>query len=99
MLASTFSAPYAPGVSPTVAAWHAAPTRLFSTDNSLQLNVLATGTSLAAGASTVTGDPVTHSRFSAGQKIYGPLSVTGTVNDPGESTSNMSLTAGMNFTW
>ena len=76
-----------------------AATRLFSTDNSLQLNVLATGTSLVAGTSTVTGDPVTHSRFSAGQKIYGPLSVTGTVNDPGESTSNMSLTAGMNFTW
>lgn len=74
-------------------------TRSFSTDNSLQLNVVATGTSFAAGASTVTGDPVTHSRFSAGQKIYGPLSVTGTVNDPGEPTSNMSLTAGMNFTW
>jgi hypothetical protein len=72
-----------------------AATRLFSTDNSLQLNVLATGTSLAAGTSTVTGDPVTHSRFSAGQKIYGPLSVTGTVSD----TGNMSLTAGMNFNW
>jgi hypothetical protein len=73
--------------------------RLFSTDNSLQLNVVATGTSIAAGASTVTGDPVTHSRFSAGQKIYGPLSVTGTVYDPGEQSRNMSLTAGMNFTW
>lgn len=76
-----------------------AATRLFSTDNSLQLNVIATGTSLAAGASTVTGDPVTHSRFSAGQKIYGPLSVTGTVYDPGESSSNVSLTAGMSFNW
>jgi hypothetical protein len=76
-----------------------AATRLFSTDNSLQLNVIATGTSLAAGTSTVTGDPMTHSRFSAGQKIYGPLSVTGTVNDPGESTRNVSLTAGMNINW
>jgi hypothetical protein len=76
-----------------------AATRLFSTDNSLQLNVLATGTSLAAGTSTTTGDPVTHSRFSAGQKIYGPLNVTGTVNDPGQAGRNMSLTAGMNVTW
>jgi hypothetical protein len=76
-----------------------AATRLFSTDNSLQLNVIATGTSLAAGASTTTGDPVTHRRFSAAQKVYGPLNVTGTVNDPGEPSSNVSLTAGMNFTW
>jgi hypothetical protein len=76
-----------------------AATRLFSTDNSLQLNILATGTTLAAGTSTLTGDPVTHNRLSAGQKIYGPLNVTGTINDPGQPTSNMSLTAGMNLTW
>jgi hypothetical protein len=76
-----------------------AATRLFSTDNSLQLNILATGTTLAAGTSTLTGDPVTHNRLSAGQKIYGPLNVNGTVNDPGQSTSNMSITAGMNLSW
>jgi hypothetical protein len=76
-----------------------AATRLFSTDNSLQLNVLATGTTLAAGTTTTTGDPLTHRRFSAAQKIYGPLNVTGTVNDPGQSTGNMSLTAGMNLKW
>jgi hypothetical protein len=76
-----------------------AATRLFSTDNSLQLNMIATGTSLAAGTSTTSDDPVTHSRFSAAQKLYGPLNVTGTVNDPGQPTNNMSLTAGMNFTW
>jgi hypothetical protein len=73
--------------------------RLFSTDNSLQLNVLATGTSFAAGTTTATGDPITHSRFSAGQKVYGPLNITGTVNDPGQASKNMSLTAGMNFNW
>jgi hypothetical protein len=76
-----------------------AATRLFSTDNSLQLNMIATGTSFAAGTSTVSDDPVTHSRFSAAQKLYGPLNVTGTVNDPGQPTNNVSLTAGMNFTW
>lgn len=76
-----------------------AATRLFSTDNSLQLNVVAIGTSLAAGTSTTTGDPVLHRRFSAAQKVYGPLNVTGTVNDPGQPTNNVSLTAGMNFTW
>lgn len=73
--------------------------RLFSTDNSLELNILATGTTLGAGTSSVTGDPVTHNRLSAGQKIYGPLNVTGSIYDPGQSTSNMSLTAGMTVTW
>jgi hypothetical protein len=76
-----------------------AASRLFSTDNSLQLNVLATGTSLIAGTSTTTGDPVTHSRLSAAQKVYGPLNVTGSIHDPGQPTSNMSITAGMNFVW
>jgi hypothetical protein len=76
-----------------------AATRLFSTDNSLQLNILATGTTFAAGTSTLTGDPVTHNRLSAGQKIYGPLNVTGSLNDVGQPTSNMSITAGMNVTW
>ena len=76
-----------------------AATRLFSTDNSLQLNILATGTTLAAGASTVTGDPITHNRVSATQKVYGPLNVTGAINDPGLPTSNSSITAGMNLTW
>ena len=74
-------------------------TRLFSTDNALQLNILPTGTSLAAGTSTVTGDPVTHSRLTAAQKIYGPLNVTGSIYDPGQPTTNMSITAGMNLAW
>jgi hypothetical protein len=76
-----------------------AATRLFSTDNSLQLNILATGTTLAAGTSTLTGDAVTHNRLTAGQKVYGPLNVAGSIHDPGQPTSNMSITAGMNFVW
>jgi hypothetical protein len=84
--------------SPTVPNSDAA-ARLFSTDNSLQLNVLATGTKFAAGTSTVTGDPFTHKRLSAELRVYGPLNVTGSISDPGQSSSNMSLTAGMNVTW
>jgi hypothetical protein len=87
------AAPTGTPISPDAAA------RLFNTDNSLQLNVLATGTSLLAGTSTITGDPMTHNRVSAAQKVYGPLSVTGSIYDPGEATANMSITAGMNFAW
>jgi hypothetical protein len=74
-------------------------TRLYSTDNSLQLNIQSTGTTLLAGATTLTGDPVTHSRLSAGQKIYGPLSITGSIYDPALPTANVSITAGMSFAW
>jgi hypothetical protein len=83
---------------PTVAPADAS-TRLFDTDNSLQLNILSTGTTLLAGATTITGDPVTHSRVSAGQKIYGPFNITGSIYDPGQPTTNLSITAGMNFAW
>jgi hypothetical protein len=73
--------------------------RQFDTDKSVQLNILPTGTTLLAGSSTATGDPVTHRRLSAAQKIYGPLSITGSVYDVGQPTSSASITAGLNFTW
>jgi hypothetical protein len=73
--------------------------RLFDTDKSLQLNILSSGTTLLAGSSTVTGDPITHNRLSAAQKIYGPLNVTGSIYDVGQQTSSKSITAGLNFSW
>jgi hypothetical protein len=89
-----------PMVAPGIAAPAADATmRLYNTDNSLQLNILPTGTTLLAGATVVTGDPVTHSRVSAAQKIYGPLNVTGAIYDPGQPGENMSITAGMSFAW
>jgi hypothetical protein len=73
--------------------------RLFDTDQSLQLNILSSGTTLLAGSSTATGDPVTHNRLSAAQKIYGPFNVTGSIYDLGQQTSSKSITAGLNFSW
>jgi hypothetical protein len=73
--------------------------RLFDVDRSMQLDFKTTGTTLLAGATTVTNDPITHNRVTAAQKIYGPLTVTGSLNDIGEATSSKSITAGMNFSW
>jgi hypothetical protein len=73
--------------------------RVFDADKSLSLNILTTGTTLSAGSSANSGDPVMHNRLSAVQKIYGPLSVTGSFNDIGQATANKSITAGLNFGW
>jgi hypothetical protein len=73
--------------------------RILDTDRSVQLDVLSTGTSLVAGSTTFSGDPVVHNRVGATQKIYGPLSITGSLNDVGEATSSKSLSAGLTFNW
>lgn len=73
--------------------------RIVDTDQSVQLNVLSTSTSLVAGSSTFSGDPVIHNRVGATQKIYGPLSITGSLNDVGEATASKSLSAGLTFNW
>jgi hypothetical protein len=73
--------------------------RTFDTDQSVTFNVLPTGTSLLAGTATFTGDPTIHRRVGATQKIYGPLSVTGTLTDPGQSTESKSISARLNFSW
>ena len=76
-----------------------AASRVFDADKSLQLNILSSGTTLSAGSTTVTGDPITHNRLSAAQKIYGPLTVTGSINDVGQPTSSKSISAGLNLSW
>lgn len=76
-----------------------AATRVFDADKSLQLNILSSGTTLSAGSTSITGDPVTHNRVTAAQRIYGPLTVTGSINDVGQSTSSKSISAGLNLSW
>lgn len=86
-------------VTPVSALASSAPSSVFDADKSFQLNILSSGTTLSAGSTTVTGDPVTHNRLSAAQKIYGPLTVTGSINDVGQATSSKSISAGLNFSW
>ena len=76
-----------------------AASRVFDADKSLQLNILSSGTTFSAGSTTITGDPITHNRVSAAQKIYGPLTVTGSINDVGQPTSSKSISAGLNLSW
>ena len=70
-----------------------------SDDEAVKLDIASIGTTLSAGVNRSSTDPVTHATLSADQKVYGPLHVSTAVTDPGEPTSNKSITAHFNLTW
>ena len=76
-----------------------APAQVWGAEQMVKLDVLPTGTSFAAGIDTASNDAVTHNKFSADQKLYGPLHVTTSVTDVGQPTSNKSITASFKLNW
>jgi hypothetical protein len=77
----------------------AATPQVFGNERAVKFNILPTGTTLGAGVTTASNDPVTHNTLSAEQKLYGPLQVTTAVTDFGQATSNKSITAGFKVHW
>ncbi len=73
--------------------------QVFGNERAVKFNILPTGTTLGAGVTTASNDPVTHNTISAEQKLYGPLQVTTAVTDFGQATSNKSITAGFKAHW
>jgi hypothetical protein len=73
--------------------------QVFGNERAVKFNILPTGTTLGAGMTTASNDPVTHNTLSAEQKLYGPLQVTTAVTDFGQTTSNKSITAGFKLHW
>jgi hypothetical protein len=73
--------------------------QVFGNESALKFNILPTGTTLGAGVTTASNDPVAHSTLSAEQKLYGPLQVTTAVTDFGQAGSNKSITAGFKLHW
>ncbi len=72
---------------------------VLSNDQAVRLNIGSSGTTLSAGVSANSADPVTHNTLSAEQQVYGPLHVTTAITDAGQPTSNRSLTAGLRLSW
>ena len=68
-------------------------------EKAVKFNILPTGTTLGAGVTTASNDPVTHNTLSAEQKLYGPLQVTTAVTDFGQTTSSKRITAGFKLHW
>jgi hypothetical protein len=72
----------------------------WSTDNSVRLNILPSGTSLAAGATMSSTDAKWLPSLSAEQKLFGgPLSITGTASETATGAISKSITAGFKHTW
>ena len=99
----TFSQPTTPSSDVplmAVPAGTAPPTpQIWGNQKAVKFDVLATGTTFGAGVATASNDPVTHNTFSADQKLYGPLHVTTSVTDFGQSTTSKSITAGLKLNW
>jgi hypothetical protein len=76
-----------------------APTQVWGNEQAVKVDVLSTGTSFGAGLASNNIDPVTHNRFSADQRLYGPLHVTTAVTDFGQPTSSKSISAGFKLRW
>ena len=73
--------------------------RSIDMDRSAQLSITDTGTSFLAGQSrTPTGDRWLNT-VGAQQKLFGALSISGSVSETPEGFSNKSLTAGFKKNW
>jgi hypothetical protein len=101
----TFNAPGSGPASPLTAAPAPAdppapaPAPVWGNEKSVKFNIQPTGTTLGAGFTSASNDPVTHNTLSADQKLFGPLHVTTAVSDIGQPVSNKSITAGFKLNW
>jgi hypothetical protein len=68
-------------------------------DNSAKLNFLATGTSLIAGQTLSTTDDRWLSHVGAEQKLFGGVSVTGSISETAEGYAERSLKAAYKYRW
>jgi hypothetical protein len=73
--------------------------QVFGNEQAVKFNVMPTGTTLSAAVASYSSDPITHKSLSAEQKLLGPLSVTTSVTDVGETTVNKSISARFKLNW
>ena len=101
-VSENFAVPSANPVALPVAAPPAgavAPEAIWSNQKEVKFDVLATGTTLAAGIVSSNIDPVVHRTLRADQKLYGPLHLITVVTDVGQPTANKSVGAALKFNW
>lgn len=72
---------------------------VFGNDNVAKFDILSSGTTLAAGLSSTSTDPVTHNSLRAEQKIYGPLRISTALNDIGQPSENKTISARFKLNW
>jgi hypothetical protein len=77
----------------------ARPSRNYETEQSAKLSIADTGTSFSAGQSLSSTDDRWLRKVGAEQKLFGGVSITGSVGETNLGTVNKSLTAGFKQSW
>ena len=77
----------------------ARPVRNYQTEQSAKLSIADTGTSLIAGQTLSSTDDKWLRNIGAEQKLFGGVSITGSIGETAQGTSNRSLTAGFKRSW
>jgi hypothetical protein len=75
------------------------PVRNYETEQSARLNIADTGTSLIAGQSLSSAEDKWLRKIGAEQKLFGGVTVNGTIGETALGTANKSLTAGFRHSW
>ncbi len=72
---------------------------VWGSEKLVKFHVLGSGTTLGAGVSTASNDPVMHNTLSADQELYGPLHVTTALTDAGQPSASGSIKAALELRW
>lgn len=75
------------------------PSRSYDTDQSATLSVNDSGTSITAGQTQSTSDDKWLRRIGAEQKLFDGVTVSGSVGETSQGTTNRSISAGYKRTW
>jgi hypothetical protein len=75
------------------------PARNYQTDQSAKLSIADTGTSFVAGQSLSSTEEKWLRKIGAEQKLFGEVSISGSISETSQGTPNRSLTAGFKHSW
>jgi hypothetical protein len=75
------------------------PARNYETEQSAKLSITATGTSFIAGQTLSSADDKWLRKIGAEQKLFGDVSISGTIGETPYGITNKSLTAGFKRSW
>ena len=75
------------------------PTRNYETDQSAKLSIAGTGTSFTAGQSLSSSDDKWLRNVGAEQKLFGGVSISGSIGETPLGTMNKSISAGFKQSW
>jgi hypothetical protein len=75
------------------------PERTYQTEQSARLDLTETGTSVTAGQTLSTADDKRLRKVGAEQKLFGGVSISGSVGETAQGTTNKSVSAGFKKSW